>query len=211
MPSLGRFLRRSSVRRRIPTSSSEWEPRRSCSTQAASVGDDTDLASAHNVTHNAGSQRSRNSPSSRDSPPQLYSAECTNTASCSSRASRKRLSYISTATGRGVHRRARPSAAATSTSSRVLVRQAIVVQGACSQDRPCPRARRREARNSRLRWAPQDLISVAIPVATRRQALACWGTCDAAEWLDTSSTGTLWRGLAGFVTDSPLPHQIGHF
>jgi len=48
-------------------------------------------------------------------------------------------------------------------------------------------------------------FSVAIPVATRGQALAFRGTSRCSSSARASSPGTPWRGLAGMVTDSPLP------
>ena len=48
------------------------------------------------------------------------------------------------------------------------------------------------------------LFSVAIPVATRRQALAVKGTNWGCVKASASSAGTLWRCLAGLVTDSPF-------
>lgn len=53
-------------------------------------------------------------------------------------------------------------------------------------------------------------FSVAIPVATRRQALAFRGTDQGSQWAPVSSGVTAWRGLAGLVTESPLPHTDGH-
>jgi hypothetical protein len=51
-------------------------------------------------------------------------------------------------------------------------------------------------------------FSVAIPVATRGQTLARRGTEHGPGSARASSAGTLWRAVAGQVTDSPLPHQL---
>jgi hypothetical protein len=53
----------------------------------------------------------------------------------------------------------------------------------------------------------RNQFSVAIPVATRRQALALQGIDEDTGSGRASSPGTLWQGLAGVVTESPLPHQ----
>jgi hypothetical protein len=53
-------------------------------------------------------------------------------------------------------------------------------------------------------------VSVAIPVATRGQAVAFPGTDLASRSALASSPGTHWRFLAALVTDSPLPHSPLH-
>ena len=56
-----------------------------------------------------------------------------------------------------------------------------------------------------------ERLSVAIPVAAPRHSLAFRGTNVGVAWAHSSSAGTLWHGLAGMVTESPLPYGFAPF